>query len=64
MCDPALSTDYLVKHDQEWGEGTYYPAVAEGNQLLPLPLPQLLRLDLTDEVWGLSSDVELSQLVG
>jgi hypothetical protein len=42
----------LVKLDQEWGEGTYYPAVAEGSQLLlPLLLPlQLLRLELIDEV--------------
>jgi hypothetical protein len=52
----------LVKLDQEWGEGTYYPAVAEGSQLL-LPL-QLLKLELTDEVWGLLSDVELFQPVG
>ena len=50
-CDPALWTDYLVKHDQEWGEGIYYLAV--GSLLLLLLL--LPRLELA-EIWGLSSD--------
>ena len=62
VCAPPLLTDYLVKYAQERGEGIYYPIA--GSQLLPLLLLlRLPRMELTDEVWGLSSDaVELIQI--
>ena len=63
-CVLSLWTDYLVKYDQEWGEGIDYLAVGSYRPLPLLLFPLLPRLELADEIWGLSSDVELFQLIG